>query len=445
MEKSKLKKDEREPDVLNPELPHPTKLFVEVTTRCNLKCSMCVKQTPDGSIPEGNLSPELFRRLEPAFSHLETMVLNGIGEPLLHPQLDDFIKRAKELMPENAWVGFQSNGMLLTEDRALSLIDSGLDRICLSVDSVSSETFSKIREGGEVHDIERAFTVLSKARERRNNNKLKVGIEFVLMKDNLFDLPRTIRWAAGHGASFAIVTQLLPYDKSIARKAVYDTNTFEAISVFKRWKELAEKEGVDIFEYYDVFMKFFKNSYEEKLCDFIEKMKAEARSNDTTLHLERLFSRDEEWFRTVEEVFEETRAVAGEFNIDIVLPELAPKNNRKCEFVESMSAFVSWDGNIHPCYFLWHRYVCYIGGLEKFVKPWSFGNLKENDILEIWNRDEFRDFRKRVLHYEFPFCFDCSFALCDYAQMEDFIQDCYTIKVPCGACLWCTGLFHCLQ
>lgn len=372
--------------MLTPDFPYPTKLFVEVTTKCNLKCSMCVKQTTDGIIPEGHLSLELFRRLEPAFPYLEAIILNGIGEPLLHPYLEDFIKRAKELVPENAWVGFQSNGILLTEDRALSLVDAGLDKICLSVDSVSKEKLSRIREGAEVSELERAFRVLSKAKEMRRNNRLKVGIEFVLMKDNLIELPQTIEWAAEHGASFAIVTQLLPYDKRIAQQAVYDTNTYEAISIYKKWKELASKEGIDILQYYDVFMKFFKNSYEEKLCAFVEQMKAEAREKNTTLHIERLFARDEEWFVRVEDIFNQTREIASIYGLDITLPELAPKNNRRCEFVEAMSAFVSWDGSVHPCYFLWHRYVCYIGGLQKHVKPWIFGSLREHDILEIWNK-----------------------------------------------------------
>ena len=68
---------------------HPAKLFVEVTTRCNLQCGMCVKQNGTGGIPEGSMSPETFERLAPAFPHLDSLVLNGIGEPLLHPHLED--------------------------------------------------------------------------------------------------------------------------------------------------------------------------------------------------------------------------------------------------------------------------------------------------------------------------------------------------------------------
>ena len=174
-------------------------------------------------------------------------------------------------------------------------------------------------------------------------------------------------------------------------------------------------------------------------------MRNDAEAQGITLHMERLLRRDEEWLASAERAFDEARKAAREAGIELTLPGMAPRNTRKCEFVEGNGAFISWDGNVHPCYFLWHRYVCYVGGIEKQVKPWTFGNLRDRDILEIWNDAESRSFRERVLQYKFPFCFDCGFALCDYAGDADFEQDCYIERVPCGACLWCTGLFHCLQ
>jgi hypothetical protein len=86
-----------------------------------------------------------------------------------------------------------------------------------------------------------------------------------------------------------------------------------------------------------------------------------------------------------------------------------------------------------------------VGGVAKQVKPWVLGNVRDRDIPAIWNDAASRSFRERVLGYQFPFCFDCGFALCDYVGEEEFEQDCYLGQVPCGACLWCTGLFHCLQ
>jgi hypothetical protein len=52
---------------------HPAKLFVEVTTLCNLQCGMCVKQNGTGGVPEGSMSRSTFERLAPAFPHLDTL------------------------------------------------------------------------------------------------------------------------------------------------------------------------------------------------------------------------------------------------------------------------------------------------------------------------------------------------------------------------------------
>ena len=424
---------------------YPAKLFVEVTTRCNLRCGMCVKQNGIGGIPEGTMSPETFERLAPVFPTLDSLVLNGIGESLLHPQLEDFISRARTLLPEGASIGFQSNGMALTDERAASLIDAGLDRICISLDTVSDDSFRAIRSGGEMGGIVSAFASLNKAKARSRGRNLKIGIEFVLMRDNLADLPKAVRWAGRSGASFAIVTQLLPYQKELVAQAAYDTNTTGAIAVYEHWKTKAQLEGLDIRHYLDTRTKVARTSGEERIERLVEHMKNDAESQGITLHMDKLLRRDEEWLASAERVFEEARQAAQEGGVELTLPGMAPRNTRKCEFVEGDSAFVSWDGNVHPCYFLWHRYTCYVGGVAKRVKPWVFGNVRDRDILAIWNDAASRSFRERVLRYKFPFCFDCGFALCDYVGEEEFEQDCYIEPVPCGACLWCTGLFHCLQ
>lgn len=424
---------------------HPSKLFVEVTTFCNLQCGMCVKQNAMGGIPEGSMSPETFEKLVPAFQHLDSLVLNGIGEPLLHPRLEMFISRARSLLPENAWIGFQSNGMALTDDRAASLVDAGLDRICISLDTVSDDSFRSIRSGGEMGGIVTAFASLKRARARNRGRDLRIGIEFVLMRNNLADLPEAIRWAGRSGARFAIVSQLLPYNKDLVAQAAYDTNTTAAITIYERWKTKAQQEGLDIRQYLDTITKVGRTPEEDRIVDLIEKMRSEAEAQAITLNMERLLKREEEWLALAERVLDEARRAAREAGVELTLPGMAPRNTRKCEFVEGDSAFVSWDGNVHPCYFLWHRYACYVGGIEKRVKPWTFGNVRDRDILDIWNDAGSCSFRERVLGYKFPFCFDCGFALCDYVGDADFEQDCYIERVPCGACLWCTGLFHCLQ
>ncbi|MRR57572.1 MAG: radical SAM protein, partial [Deltaproteobacteria bacterium] len=192
-----------------PRRPWPSKLFVETTTRCNLSCRMCVKETWDRSAMEGDMTDETFTALEPVFPHLEALVLNGVGEPLLDARLEDFIRSAKSLMPRRSWIGFQSNGMLLDKGRAVSLLKAGLDRICISADALNPETFRQIRRGGEEQGVERALAALHDAKERLARPDFQIGLEFVLMRDNTRELPDLLRRAAALGASFAIVTHVL--------------------------------------------------------------------------------------------------------------------------------------------------------------------------------------------------------------------------------------------
>lgn len=434
------------PDQDHPALRHyPSKLFVETTSRCNLSCAMCVKQTDAGCCDEGDLTPELFASLEPAFPHLEALILNGVGEPLLHPQLVDFVATARKGMPVGSWIGFQSNGLLLTDERANALVAAGLDRICLSVDSISPETFRRMRQGGDLPAVDAAFAALAKAKMSTGRDDLQVGAEFVLTRDNLEELPDTLEWAARRGATFAIVTHLLPYDQEHADQAAYLNCTEDAIAHFQLWKSRAAQEGVDIDRYFDVLFKFSKNPEEQRIVEFIERMKAAAAERELFLDLTKLFAIDHDWLANLNGILDRARQVAERTGLDLRLPEIVPKDDRKCHFVEDGGAFISWEGEVHPCYFLWHRYNCFASGWDQKVRPRTFGRLGQQQLAEIWNGDEFSSFRRSVISYDYPFCISCRLAPCDYVQTEAFEQDCHVKGEPCGSCLWCMGLFQCLR
>lgn len=424
---------------------HPSKLFVEVTSRCNMSCAMCVKQTSGGADPEGDLSMPLFRALAPAFPGLDAFILNGVGEPLLHPQLEEMIRAARERMPTEGWVGFQSNGLLLTDARAVSLASAGLDRVCFSIDGVSPETFRKIREGGEIEGVERALAAMAAAKKRCGRPDLQVGVEFVVMRGNLRELPDALRWSAARGATFAIVTHVLPYDLYHGKEAAFERNTDEAIAIFRKWEETGRREGSDIHRYFDILWKYAKTPEEAKVLKFVEAMRADAMGRGVFLDMKKLLSADRGHVDEIAGVFAEAEEVARKEGLDLRLPGVSLKEKRKCSFVEEGGAFVSWQGAVSPCYFLWHRYSCFAHGWKQPVQPKVFGKLEERGILEIWNDREFRAFRESVIRYDYPYCTSCSLAPCDYVQTEEFEQDCHIRNVQCGSCMWCMGVFQCLR
>jgi len=406
---------------------------------------MCVKQNCGSEIREGDFSPELFARLVPALPHIEVLVLNGVGEPLLNPHLEPFIRKAKTEMASSGWIGFQSNGLMMTHPRAESLVDAGLDRVCLSIDAISPEQFKNMREGGEVDEIDMALSALRSAKKQCNRPDVKVGIEFVAMKNNIKGLPETLEWSASRGASFAIVTHVLPYGEQHADEAVYCTVSDQALNLYNAWRRRALKSGIDIQRYSEVRFKYKRTRQERAIVATVEAMKAEAAQQNIMLDVKKLLQVEHERLEENTAIFGKATEVANKTGLELRLPELTLKEQRKCSFVEEGSAFVSWNGDISPCYFLWHRYNCFANGWNQAVKTKTFGNLAHQDILHIWNAPEFSSFRNDVIAYDYAFCASCGVAPCDYVQAEEFEQDCHIRTVPCGSCLWCTGVFQCLS
>ncbi len=422
--------------------PWPSRLFAEVTSRCNLRCPMCVKHSGAGDPREGDMSPETFDALAPAFPHLDALILNGVGEPQLHPLLEDFVRRARWDMPAHGWIGFQTNGHLLDGARASALVEAGLDRVFLSVDSASPEHFRAVRGGGNLGHVGRALEALARARASHPDREVEVGAEFVLMRDTLRELPAVTAWLAERGASRLVVSHLLPYGASMADQPVFAASTEESVRFFEAWSDRARREGVDLDRYFGVLWKYHKTPEEKRIVDFVTDMTRTAMREDIPFHVANLFAGDD--LEKAKEVFAKARDVARERGIALALPPLRPLGNRPCQAVEQGGMFVAWDGKVSPCHFLWRPFECHVHGNRKQVLPRFFGQLPDASLPEVWNSPAYREFRTRVVGGGYPHCPGCNVYPCDDIETTAFEFDCYGESIPCGDCLWSMGLLQCL-
>jgi putative metalloenzyme radical SAM/SPASM domain maturase len=275
---------------------------------------------------------------------------------------------------------------------------------------------------------------------------VQVGVEFVAMRHNLHELPGALGWAANRGASFAIVTHLLPYDEEHAGEALFGECSGEAIDLFRKWKRAGEAQGLDISRYFQVrFLRYARTPEEQAIVALVEGLKDDLARRGIIADVKKLIGLDYDRVERVAAIFAQAREVAAENGLELRLPEVALREERNCSFVEEGSAFVSWQGKVSPCYFLWREFDCYASGWNQQVQSKVFGTLTDRSILEIWNSPEFADFRRSVLEYDYPACSGCGLAPCDYVQSPEFQQDCHIRSVPCGACLWCAGVFNCLR
>jgi MoaA/NifB/PqqE/SkfB family radical SAM enzyme len=116
---------------------HPIMAHIIPIRRCNLSCTYC-NEYDDFSKP---VALEVMLRRIDLLGNLGTGVitLSG-GEPLLHPELDDIIRRIRD---NGAIAGMITNGYLLTADRVRRLNDAGLDHLQISIDNIMPDEVSK--------------------------------------------------------------------------------------------------------------------------------------------------------------------------------------------------------------------------------------------------------------------------------------------------------------
>jgi MoaA/NifB/PqqE/SkfB family radical SAM enzyme len=137
----------------------------DITSKCNLRCSHC-------SVAGLYFTGPRYRELELAAKLvvLENMARGGVtylsllgGEPLtLGKELLTVIGHAKRL---GMRVGIVTNGILLLEDACRALVDAGLDKITVSIESTKAEQHDQIRGQGNfgklVANINRFLAVRS--------------------------------------------------------------------------------------------------------------------------------------------------------------------------------------------------------------------------------------------------------------------------------------------
>jgi radical SAM protein with 4Fe4S-binding SPASM domain len=186
--------------------PLPRELQVEVTGACNLKCRMClVRYRPALDRTEGSLTFERFAGIVEALPALEKVTLQGLGEPLLAPDLFRMIAYAAG---RGVRVGFNTNATLLTRRMAERLVDGGLDWLHVSLDGATASTYESIRAGARFDVVRRHVAGLVDVMRERAAVRPRLSLVFVAMRRNVHELPDLVRLAAEWGVPTVRVQNL---------------------------------------------------------------------------------------------------------------------------------------------------------------------------------------------------------------------------------------------
>lgn len=125
-------------------VPPPARLDVEVTRRCQLRCVHCAR-TRCGEVPAPvDMSPALFERILDEAEFAGEVVFVGLGEPLLHPELDRLVRIAAA---RGLRLKVVTNGLAADGERLARLRDAGLQEVTFSIDSHDATRFAALRGG----------------------------------------------------------------------------------------------------------------------------------------------------------------------------------------------------------------------------------------------------------------------------------------------------------
>jgi MoaA/NifB/PqqE/SkfB family radical SAM enzyme len=235
--------------------PLPRELQVEVTAACNLRCHMClVRYRPPVNRVTGSLGFDRFREIVDAVPDLEKLTLQGLGEPLLAP---DLLRMIGHATARGVRTGFNTNATLLTRAMAERLVDAGLEWLCISLDGARPETYESIRDGAHFGTVERHVRELVEVMRRRGATRPELSIVMVAMRRNVAELPDVVARAAEWGVPTVRVQSLshsfsdtesagdyVEIQNFTAREALWSDTDPEVSRIFDAARRRASELGV---------------------------------------------------------------------------------------------------------------------------------------------------------------------------------------------------------
>lgn len=160
----------------------PATISVEPTNYCNLHCPEC--PSGNGSLQRNrqHLKRSLFSKIaQECKSHLIYLTLYFQGEPFLYPQFIEIVEEAKKYQ---FYTASSSNGQFIDYELALKIVNSGLDKLIISVDGSTQEVYQEYRIGGSFNKAIEAINNLNKAKALYKRKSPIIEMQFIVFKHN---------------------------------------------------------------------------------------------------------------------------------------------------------------------------------------------------------------------------------------------------------------------
>jgi pyruvate-formate lyase-activating enzyme len=188
------------------EVPNkPVQLFLEITSRCNLRCAKCgFAWDPELAKNGKDIAWPLLARMEVFFEAATEVYTFGYGEMFLYPELAPLITVLKN---HHCRVSGVTNGTMIRPADVVWLVATGYDHLAFSIDGATEETMDKLR-GASHKKIMNVLRLIDEEKQRRQSKHPNIVVNFVAQADNYKELPELVRQLAPYGIYFFGVNPL---------------------------------------------------------------------------------------------------------------------------------------------------------------------------------------------------------------------------------------------
>ncbi|QCR23969.1 SPASM domain-containing protein [Pontibacter sp. SGAir0037] len=160
----------------------PISISFEPTTSCNLRCPECPSGLRSFTRPTGMLQEGLFKQTIDELQHrLLYLILYFQGEPYLHKGFLDLVKYASG---KGIYTATSTNAHYLNDETARQTVESGLDRLIVSIDGTTQETYSAYRVGGKLNKVLEGTRQVVKWKKRLKSKTPHIMFQFLVVRPN---------------------------------------------------------------------------------------------------------------------------------------------------------------------------------------------------------------------------------------------------------------------
>jgi radical SAM protein with 4Fe4S-binding SPASM domain len=216
----------------NIHLGKPLSMEIEPTTSCNLRCPQCPSGLREFTRNTGMLNLDLYKKIiDELHPELVWLILYFQGEPFLNKQFLEFVKYASE---KNIYTATSSNAHYFTDEVAEATVKSGLDRLIISIDGVTQESYAKYRIGGKIEKVLEGTQKLVYWKKNLRSKTPHIIWQFIAFKHNEHEIPLIKKMAKEIGVDELGIKTAQIYDYQTSNELIPDN---EQLSRYKKNEE----------------------------------------------------------------------------------------------------------------------------------------------------------------------------------------------------------------